>query len=33
MEHLQDAYEHALPKRLRVREPRINLTLRRILSV
>ena len=33
MEHLQDAYEHALPKRLRVLEPRINVTLRRILSV
>ena len=30
MENLQDAYEHALPKRLRVGEPRINLTLRRI---
>ena len=33
MENLQDAYEHALPKRLRVGEPRINLTLRRILSL
>jgi alkylated DNA repair dioxygenase AlkB len=33
MEHLQDAYEHALPKRLRVSQPRTNLTLRRILSV
>jgi alkylated DNA repair dioxygenase AlkB len=33
MEHLQDAYEHALPRRLRVGEPRINLTLRRILSL
>jgi len=33
MEHLQGAYEHALPKRLRVLEPRTNLTLRRILSV
>ena len=33
MEHLQDACEHALPKRLRVSLPRINVTLRRILSV
>ena len=32
MEHLQDVYEHALPKRLRVGQPRVNLTLRRILS-
>ena len=30
MEHLQDAYAHALPKRLRVSQPRINVTLRRI---
>ena len=30
MENLQDAYEHALPKRLRVRDSRVNLTLRRI---
>lgn len=33
MEHLQDTYEHALPKRLRVSQPRVNLTLRRILRV
>ncbi len=33
MVNLQDACEHALPKRLRVGELRINLTLRRILNV
>lgn len=30
MERMQHDFEHALPKRLRVNTPRINLTLRRI---
>ncbi len=30
MENLQEDYEHALPKRLRVETPRVNLTLRSI---
>ncbi|HBL38499.1 MAG TPA: alpha-ketoglutarate-dependent dioxygenase AlkB [Flavobacteriales bacterium] len=32
MEHLQDDYEHSLPKRLRVGDPRVNLTLRQICT-
>jgi alkylated DNA repair dioxygenase AlkB len=30
---VQSEYKHALPKALRVREPRINLTFRCIISV
>ncbi|MGF1564061.1 MAG: alpha-ketoglutarate-dependent dioxygenase AlkB [Flavobacteriales bacterium] len=32
MHHMQTAHEHALPKRLRVHEERVNLTFRRIIG-
>ena len=31
MEHLQDVHEHSVPKRARVREPRLNFTFRRLV--
>ena len=31
MEHLQDLHEHSVPKRMKVREPRMNFTFRRLV--
>ena len=30
MEHLQEDYEHSVPRRKRVQEPRLNFTFRRL---
>ncbi len=32
MEHMQERYEHCVPRRKRIDEPRLNLTFRRIIA-